>query len=444
MGEATVVTGEVIDRSRPRIYAGLWTLVLVALCLPSNPPALDLWHRHTLLLPLAVGALVLALLVLDGRRLGSLPRTLLFTYAAVVAVLVWIVLGALIHRGLAPPPSWSLVAADAVRMVFVVAGIEVLRRLDKPLERTFAVLVPLLTLIALGMVFRVAALGVSVRSYDSYASGRRVAIRRVFSGLGDPNFTSLVLVLGVGGALGLALTLRRRSLRFLAFLAAILLAVGVVRTVSLGGAIGLLALLVLLVLGARGLGRRVPKQLVPIVTGLCLVLVILGGGAYWVRLRSEVHRSLAASTEFGDYRLALLIGGARMAAAHPLFGVGPGRVASLMKRYEPARGSPPVPETCHNFLLGLGDESGLVPAAVVTAFLGALIMGLLRRWRARLRAGTPDPWGVVITATLLATLLQAMALPAQRSPFLWLAMVLAAAHLVSDPKPEEAAASPAA
>jgi O-antigen ligase len=269
-------------------------------------------------------------------------------------------------------------------------------------------------------------------------------LQRVFSGIGDPNFTSLALVLGVGGALGLALTLRRRSLRILAFLAAVLLSVGVVRTVSLGGAIGLLALLALLVLGARGLARRVPKQLVPIVTGLCLVLAILGGGTYWVRLRSEIHRGLADPIALGDYRLALLIGGARMVAAHPLFGVGPGRVSSQMTRYEPARGSPTVPQGCHNLLFELGDESGLVPAVVVTVLLGVLITGLLRRWRARLRAGTPEPWGVVITATLLATLLQAMALPAQRSTILWLVVVLAAAHLVSDPKPEEAAALPAA
>ncbi len=438
------MTGRVIDRIRPRIYAGLWTLVLVALCLPSNLPALDLWHGHTFFLPLAVGVLVLALLVLEGRRLGILPRTLLITYVAVGVALVWVVLGVLIHKGLTPPPSWSLAAADAVRAVFVVAGIEVLRRLDKPLQRTFAVLVPLLTLIAFAVVFRVAALGISVHAYDSYASGRRVVLQRVFSGIGDPNFTSLALVLGVGGALGLALTLRRRSLRILAFLAAVLLAVGVVRTVSLGGAIGLLALLALLVLGARGLARRVPKQLVPIVTGLCLVLAILGGGTYWVRLRSEIHRGLADPIALGDYRLALLIGGARMVAAHPLFGVGPGRVSSQMTRYEPARGSPTVPQGCHNLLFELGDESGLVPAVVVTVLLGVLITGLLRRWRARLRAGTPEPWGVVITATLLATLLQAMALPAQRSTILWLVVVLAAAHLVSDPKPEEAAALPAA
>ncbi len=430
-------------RLRPVVFTALWALVALALVLPENLPALALWGRHTLFFPAAVALLGVGLLATEGRAAFVPPPRLAAAYLALGVALAWIVASAFALRAALPPVSFDLVAADAVRVVFAVVALETLRRLSRPVPRVFAVLVPLLVLEALALLFAFRGLGVAARpSYFHVQPAHVVTLPRVFSGIGDPNFTALTLVVGVGGALGFALAGRRAAVRLGGLVAALLLAAALVRTVSLGGLIGLLTLLALLLVGIRGLGLETwtRRRLILAAVALLLALAVLGGGVFWVRVRSEIHRSLASPMEVGDYRVDLFVGGARMLLAHPWRGVGPGRVAPLMLRYAPRAGAPSTPQTCHDFLLGLGDESGLVPLGIVAVLLVLLVAALGRRlWPVVLGRARADPWGVVVTSTLLATLLQALALPAQRDPFVWLVVALAVAHLLADP-PRTAAA----
>jgi hypothetical protein len=411
----------------------LWGLVLLSLVLPENLPALAVWGRHTLFVPLAVIALALGLLRMEGCSLHVWSSRLGGVYLVAGLAFVWIVVAAWMHRGAVPPVAWGLVAADAVRVAFVGAGLESLRRLEDPVPRIMALFVPLVVLfVAIPALLQLAAFGATARRVVSL----HVAFTRVFTGIGDPNFTSIVLVAALGGALGLGLTLRHPGLRWLASLGAAVLVAALARTVSLGGLAGFLALLLILVVGIRGLGfePRVRRHILTVLVLLVVLAGVLSGGFFWTRIRSEWARMVTTPMDFGDYRGALLVGGVRMLLAHPWAGVGPGRVAAEMHRFIP-RDVRLVHTrlTCHDFLVGLGDESGFGPMLAVAGLLAMLGVGYLRRILPLLRRSGErhDPWGMVMAAILGATVLQALALPAQRDPFLWFVVILAAADLVT-------------
>jgi O-antigen ligase len=417
-----------VGRRYTSVATALWALVALSLVLPANVPALDLWRNHTLFFPLAVVCLGVGLLVLEGRRLFFPPRGPLLVEALVAVVALSIIAAALSLRGVHPPVDRALVLADLVRAAFVVVALESLRRFRDPVRRVFALLVPFLALEGLAVLFAWAPFGAATRPGDTLVG----IVPRVFSGIGDPNLTALALVVGLGGALGFVLTGPRVLFRIAAGLAALVLLGALVRTVSLGGLFGLLTLLLVLAAGLGGmdLQRTARRRLLLLLGGLLFLVVGFGGRVFWIRIRSEYVRTLANPDDFGDYRVVLLVGGARMLLAHPWRGVGPGRVVALMPRYEPRVDAPPAPQTCHDFLLGLGDESGVIPLLIVGGLLVVLVYGLLRLLLPAVRGrAPPDPWGVVIGAVLAATLIQALALPAQRDPFLWLVVSLAAAHL---------------
>lgn len=416
-----------------KTYAFAWGLLLIALVLPANVPALQIWGHHTLFFPIAVALLGVALLAVERQGAWSWPPGLRAVYLLLAVVLLWIVVSAWVWREAHPPVLGRLVAADAVRIVFVVCGIETLRRMDSPARRIFVMLVPLVVLLALAGILGFRDVGISARVFDSLHE----RMERLYTGVGDPNFTALALNVALGGALGFAITARRVGLRLFALAAALILVGALATTLSLGGLVGFLFLLGALVLGSAALGfdRRSRRRVLWIAAAAVLILAGLGGGLFWARIVSEWQRTVANPLDFGAYRLGLLIGGARMLLAHPWWGAGPGRVYALMPRFVPATSvHNTYLQTCHDFLVGLGDESGMIPMLVVTILLGCLVVAFWRRlWpRWRGRDGYPsDPWGMIVFATLGATIVQALALPAQRDPYLWLIVVVAAAHLLS-------------
>jgi O-antigen ligase len=110
-----------------------------------------------------------------------------------------------------------------------------------------------------------------------------------------------------------------------------------------------------------------------------LALFFLSPGAVRARASDSAHLEYYSNAE----RLQMLRVGYRMIRAHPLTGVGPGRVHEFYRDYlSPADPVPAYYGHLHNNLVQIAAESGLPVASAAILFVVILFRDLLRQYRA--------------------------------------------------------------
>ncbi len=234
-------------------------------------------------------------------------------------------------------------------------------------------------------------------AYDPYAS-----FSRVVSTLPDHNASATLLSLFLFPAVGLALS-SRGGRRAAAGGAALLVAVGLVLTGSRAAWLGTAA--AALVGAAFAARRRLSRGALGAAVA---VLGVVGASAFlWpgqtgTVLRARV-RSLVSPAEARNAvrygRLPFWRAGASMVAAHPLAGVGPGRVPEHLAEHRGAD-LPVERENLHSWPLQALAENGLAGGLLLLAPFGALL-SLVRRG---LRSDGPAPAALLSLGLLAATL----------------------------------------
>jgi O-antigen ligase len=144
-----------------------------------------------------------------------------------------------------------------------------------------------------------------------------------------------------------------------------------------------------LAMAAAGLRRRHPARLLPLLAGVAVVALLVAMLiAFFPGLTGSILRERLAS--LGDpaaVRHALTAGrvrfwqaGVAMLAAHPLAGVGPGRVPARFSEYRP-EDLPVEAENVHDYPLQCLDENGIAGGAVLLLPFAMLVPRLVREGR---------------------------------------------------------------
>lgn len=298
------------------------------------------------------------------------------------------------------------IRAAAVHAVPLLSWLLVRRLLEKlPASRLLGLLAGSMALVgAYGVLEALFSIRLWPRAaYDPYA-----AFARVVSTLPDHNASATLLALFLFPAAGLALEARGRR-RVAAWTVTLLVAVGLVLTGSRAAWLGTLA--------AAGIGaafaarRRISRPALAASAALLLVAAsaafLWPGTTGWV-LRARV-RSLVSPAEarravrYG--RLPFWQAGVSMVAAHPLAGVGPGRVPAHLAEHRPS-GFPVERENLHSWPLQALAENGVVGGLLLLAPFAALL-SLVRRGLTR--EGPGSSAAVLLSLGLLSATLSGLA-----------------------------------
>lgn len=274
-----------------------------------------------------------------------------------------------------------------------------------------------------------AAMGVplAVTGVRNYASGAFLddsGVKRIegySSGLaGNPNDLALVLNLVLPVALGLALGHRRPEGRVLAYLAATVLATGVVITFSRAGFITLMTTVLVYLLKLFGRGRVAPAAAVALLGFLALPLLPDGYVSRVASITSvESDPTGSAQKRWADTQAAL-----RILPERPLLGAGLGmNVLALNDE----RGT--TWTAVHNVYLQLGVELGLPGVALFVALQGASFRSARRAQQAARRSADPELYHLAegIEVALLAFAVSGFFYPVAYHFYFYLIAGLAAA-----------------
>ena len=263
-----------------------------------------------------------------------------------------------------------------------------------------------------------------VRNYASGAFLDDSGVKRIegyTSGLaGNPNDLALILNLLLPMALGLALGWRRPQGRLLAFLAAAVLAMGVVVTFSRAGFITLVTTALVYLFKLFGRGRAAPAAAAALLALLALPLLPDGYGARVASITSvESDPTGSAQRRWADSLAAL-----RILSERPLLGAGLGmNILALNDE----RGT--TWTAVHNVYLQIGVELGLPGAALFVALLVASLRSARRAQRAARRSCDPELFHLAegIEVALLAFAVSGLFYPVAYHFYFYLIAGLAAA-----------------
>ncbi len=203
----------------------------------------------------------------------------------------------------------------------------------------------------------------------------------IFSTFFNPNSLAGFLAMCVFLAAAAALANRALWRRLLWAGAALLLLAAVVPTHSKGAVLAVLAGAVVFVALTAGATARRRRNLW-ILAGLSLAVLLMGGLVMW-RLpaqRTRVVEALDPRSASNMFRLLAWQGTARMAADHPLLGIGPGGFKYAFMNY--AVGG--YTEAAHENYLQIGAEQGFAGLAVFLWMIAAALF-TARRGLARAR-----------------------------------------------------------
>jgi O-antigen ligase len=214
-------------------------------------------------------------------------------------------------------------------------------------------------------------------------------MKRVVATLSDYNSAGAYFALLLFPAAGAAFAARGRK-RIPGLALAALFFVGLLLSGSRTAWIGAAAAGTLfLAVAARGLCRRDPARIRPLLGGaaaaalLAATLVAFFPG----RTGSILRERLVSLGDPASVRLALTAGrvgfwqaGIAMLKAHPLAGVGPGRVPARFSEFRP-EDLPRDAENVHNYPLQCLDENGLVGGALLLLPFALLVPRLVREGR---------------------------------------------------------------
>ncbi len=216
---------------------------------------------------------------------------------------------------------------------------------------------------------------------------------RATAGFGWPNELGLFMAVALPLAVW-AFQSARAPLQKAAFLAAVTAAAaGLAVTFSRGGWLGLLAATpVLFLSGDRRSGLRLSMGLVLGVVGLDLLL----GGML-------SNRAVAAIDDpYVVQRLALMLTGLLMFLDHPVVGVGPGGFAESLPEYGPqVSWLWDYVGSAHNAYVEVAAEMGSIGLLAFVAFLGTVLVVLLRSVRQETREQPVPPGRLTLRRALL-------------------------------------------
>lgn len=242
-----------------------------------------------------------------------------------------------------------------------------------------------------------------------------VADRRVGGPVGDPNDFAFFLL----PAVALALAVRSSGRRTWPWdLAAVLMVVALLGTLSRGAVLGLALVGLFAVLA--GMARpRVVVALGTVVTAAVLVVLALAPGL----VSTSLEQKSAVADQNVSERLAMWSAAARMTVEHPVLGLGPGAFAVHHEDYVVGR---PVDvnhrlDVAHNTWLELSSELGLVGLAAFAALLVVAFVAAWRVWRDR-----RDPLAAGVAVSLVGTAVAATFVSEQYYLPMWLLCALAA------------------
>jgi O-antigen ligase len=185
----------------------------------------------------------------------------------------------------------------------------------------------------------------------------------------------MLAMLGAAAALAILLTARTWSLRAAAALLCAMFGAVLIAVNSRGALVAVAAACgwLLAVAAVRG-QRRLARPLLV----LACAAVLAGGFVFRDRIQHALTPESGAQTDVASNAVAnrgdhWRVAG-RMMAAHPFFGVGPGRFPLDYERYS---GLPPQPHA-HNMLLHVGAEAGLLALIPFLVLWGRLLWLTLR------------------------------------------------------------------
>jgi len=412
----------------PILHATVYILAL-SICVPASLfPALFPGHRQ-FLVPLATALMLLAWVGLTGGRLSAIRGNLSLLWAALALFCVLAFWSSMAHPEVRE--SLALVAAYVARFAMLFVLVQILVVDGHLLVRVQRFVAGTLALLALLMVSGILdRFGSFLRLTE--AAGHEIV--RASAGLGDPNFTAFVFNVGLALALAWFATAETPRRRMVAGCAALLLVVGIGRTVSIGGLIGLIVILTL------ATWQMVPRAgirkwgLALLSAGLLAVIAFAAGGVYLARIHQQIVRSERSIGSFGSERLNLTLGGIRMAQAHPLLGVGPANISADMAPYllfpisDPNQGS-------HDGFISVMDETGIFSFFLLFG-AGWVVIQRSGRVQRRLRMANERRAYLIgegARIALISGLVQTLALGTQREPFLWFVIALVLAHATRVP-----------
>lgn len=215
-------------------------ILTLSICVPTNLFSALLPGHRQLLVPLVTALVLLAWLVFTRGRLSAVRGNMSLLWAALGLFSGLAVLASAVHPN--TRESLALVAAYATRFVMLFVLVQIMVVDDHLLVRVQRLLAGTLAVLAFLMVSGILDhLGDYLRLTE--AAGHQIV--RASAGLGDPNFTALVFNIGLALALTWFATAETPRRRIMAVGAALLLVMGVGRTVSIGGLIGLVIILAL-------------------------------------------------------------------------------------------------------------------------------------------------------------------------------------------------------
>jgi O-antigen ligase len=186
----------------------------------------------------------------------------------------------------------------------------------------------------------------------------------------------MLAVLGAAAALAILLTAGSWASRVAAAILTVAFGVVPIAVNSRGAVVALIGAAGWLVGVVVLRGRR---RFAWILIGVACVIGLAGAVAYRGKIArvaqssGDVQATAAVSSRTEDWRVAV-----RMIAAHPLFGVGPGRFPLEYARFSSA----PPQNHAHNMLLHVGAESGLLALIPFALIWGRLLWLTLRTWSA--------------------------------------------------------------
>ncbi len=224
----------------------------------------------------------------------------------------------------------------------------------------------------LGLLWRLVALYLSVRGLVEFLGSGGGLGARLTGGLSvHMTYAGLLMVLVLVLVARALSPEEPRVSRLLdggvAALGTLAIALSLTRNAYLGLGVGLVVLVLL----------RKPRSVL-VLAPLAVVLWLAAPASVRERARSV----LDPADETARDRIAMWKAGRLMIRDHPLFGVGPGRMKGVYPEYRQSGWVTPVVGHLHNNLVMTAAETGLPSAAFYLWFVGAAVVGGIRRARA--------------------------------------------------------------
>lgn len=256
---------------------------------------------------------------------------------------------------------------------------------------------------------------------------------RLIGPLDDPNYYGQILVAVLPLALYRVLDERNLVLKLLALVTALFLVMAILNTYSRGAFLAMVVVLILI-----AFERRIRPSLLLLVALSGAVVIPFLPARFTDRLETlsiftDGQTSVQSEVSFRGRTSEMLVG-VRMAADHPLLGVGIGNYATNYQDYASQLGLERRTEDrqAHSLYLEMAAETGSLGVLTFTAMFAALLLGLHRARRKLNILPEYRQWSTWITSlqmSIVAYLASSVFLHNDYIRYLWLFVALAMAMI---------------